>query len=305
MEHLHFRDLPAGINVIVGIMCYSGYNQEDSVIMNQSSIDRGFFRSIFYRSFKDEEKKQGSLTKEELERPTRETTRACATAPTTSWTTTGSSAPGTRVSGDDIIIGKTSADSARRTTRPLCRSASTRRDCSTGMKNAEAGIIDQVCSRRTTRGCKFVKVRVRRCASPQIGDKFASRHGQKGTIGMTYTQEDMPFTCEGVVPDIIVNPHAIPSRMTIGQLVECLMGKVAAMMGKEGDATPFTPVTVSDISEMLHDCGYQRKGEEVMYNGHTGRALEAKIFLGPTYYQRLKHMVDDKIHSRAAGRCRS
>jgi len=138
----------------------------------------------------------------------------------------------------------------------------------------------------------------------QVGDKFSSRHGQKGTIGMTYTQEDMPFTCEGIVPDIIVNPHAIPSRMTIGQLVECLMGKVAAMMGKEGDATPFTPVTVENISDMLHQCGYQKRGNEVMYNGHTGRKLEAKIFLGPTYYQRLKHMVDDKIHSRGRGRAK-
>jgi DNA-directed RNA polymerase II subunit RPB2 len=299
MEHLHFRDLPAGVNVIVGIMCYTGYNQEDSVIMNQSSIDRGLFRSIFYRSFKDEEKKQGSLTKEELERPTRDTTLGMRHGTYDKLDDDGLICPGTRVSGEDIIIGKTSPlpeDDPSAVSKRF-----TKRDCSTGMKNSETGIIDQVLLTTNDQGLRFVKIRVRSCRTPQVGDKFSSRHGQKGTIGMTYTQEDMPFTCEGVVPDIIVNPHAIPSRMTIGQLVECLMGKVAAMMGKEGDATPFTPVTVSDISEMLHDCGYQRKGEEVMYNGHTGRALEAKIFLGPTYYQRLKHMVDDKIHSRGRG----
>ena len=299
MEHLHFRELPAGVNVVVGIMCYTGYNQEDSVIMNQSSIDRGLFRSIFYRSFKDEEKKQGSLTKEDLECPSRETTLGMRHGTYDKLDEDGLICPGTRVSGEDIIIGKTSPLSDDDPSAASNRF--TKRDCSTGMKNSETGIIDQVLLTTNDQGLRFVKIRVRSCRTPQVGDKFSSRHGQKGTIVMTYTQEDMPFTCEGVVPDIIVNPHAIPSRMTIGQLVECLMGKVAAMMGKEGDATPFTPVTVENISDMLHQCGYQKRGNEVMYNGHTGRKLEAKIFLGPTYYQRLKHMVDDKIHSRGRG----
>ena len=159
----------------------------------------------------------------------------------------------------------------------------------------------QVVVTTSSEGRRFVKIRIRSIRIPQIGDKFASRHGQKGTIGMTYSQEDMPFTQEGICPDIIVNPHAIPSRMTIGHLIECLMSKVAAHMGKEGDATPFTDVTVDNLSRTLHKCGYQMRGFERMYNGHTGRQLEAMIFLGPTYYQRLKHMVDDKIHSRARG----
>ena len=144
-------------------------------------------------------------------------------------------------------------------------------------------------------------MRIRNERFPQIGDKFASRHGQKGTIGMTYTQEDMPFTVEGMTPDIIVNPHAIPSRMTIGHLVEALLSKVAAIHGKEGDATPFTDVTVDDVAKTLEKMGYQRTGYERMYNGHTGRKLNAMVFMNPTYYQRLKHMVDDKIHARARG----
>jgi DNA-directed RNA polymerase II subunit RPB2 len=162
-------------------------------------------------------------------------------------------------------------------------------------------MIDGVALTTGADGARFVKMRVRSVRIPQVGDKFASRHGQKGTVGITYTQEDMPFTAEGIVPDLIINPHAIPSRMTIGHLVEALMSKVAACVGQEGDSTPFTSVTVDNISRALHDCGYQSRGWEVMYNGHTGRQLKALIFLNPTYYQRLKHMVDDKIHSRGRG----
>ncbi|KAH9554263.1 hypothetical protein CY35_08G055300 [Sphagnum magellanicum] len=299
MEHLHFRQLPAGINAVVAIACYSGYNQEDSVIMNQSSIDRGFFRSIFYRSYRDEEKKQGTLIKEEFERPNRENTTGMRHGSYDKLDDDGLAPPGTRVSGEDVIIGKTTPlpqdDNASQAQRY------TKRDQSTCLRHSESGMIDQVLLTTNADGLRFVKIRVRSIRIPQIGDKFSSRHGQKGTVGMTYTQEDMPWTQEGITPDIIVNPHAIPSRMTIGQLIECIMGKVAAHMGKEGDATPFTDVTVDNISKALHKCGYQMRGFEVMYNGHTGRRLSAHIFLGPTYYQRLKHMVDDKIHSRGRG----
>lgn len=298
MEHLHFRELPAGINAIVGIISFS-YNQEDSVIMNQSSIDRGFHRSIFYRSYRDEEKRQGTLVKEEFERPNRETTTGMRHGSYDKLDDDGIAPPGTRVAGEDVIIGKTT---------PLPQDESgaqaqrfTKRDQSTTLRHSESGMIDQVVLTTNADGLRFVKIRVRSIRVPQIGDKFASRHGQKGTVGMTYTQEDMPFSQEGICPDIIVNPHAIPSRMTIGHLIECLMGKVAAHMGKEGDATPFTDVTVDSISKALHKCGYQMRGFEVMYNGHTGRRLQAQVFLGPTYYQRLKHMVDDKIHSRGRG----
>ncbi|KAI3840599.1 hypothetical protein MKX03_004611 [Papaver bracteatum] len=300
MEHLHFRQLPAGINAIVAIACYSGYNQEDSVIMNQSSIDRGFFRSLFFRSYRDEEKKVGTLIKEDFGRPSRENTMGMRHGSYDKLDDDGLAAPGTRVSGEDAIIGKTSPV-AQDDAEQGQASRLTRRDHSTIMRQSESGMVDQVMLTTNANGLRFVKVRMRSVRIPQIGDKFSSRHGQKGTIGMTYTQEDMPWTVEGITPDIIVNPHAIPSRMTIGQLIECIMGKVAAHVGKEGDATPFTDVTVDNISKALHKCGYQMRGYETMYNGHTGRKLTSMIFLGPTYYQRLKHMVDDKIHSRGRG----
>jgi len=301
MEHLHFRELPAGINAIVAIACYSGYNQEDSVIMNQSSVDRGLFRSVFYRSYRDEEKKQGSLCNEEFEKPIKEATVAMRHGSYEKLEEDGLIAPGTRVSGDDIIIGKTTPLIANEDELGPRSQKSTKKDSSIALRSSESGIIDQVMLTTNADGFKFCKVRVRSVRTPQIGDKFSSRHGQKGTVGMMYRQEDMPFTVEGIVPDIIVNPHAIPSRMTIGQLIECLLGKVSAITGDEGDATPFTDVTVEDISKTLHRFGYQLRGYEVLYNGHTGRKLDAQIFIGPTYYQRLKHMVDDKIHSRARG----
>ncbi|ESK95516.1 dna-dependent rna polymerase ii second largest subunit [Moniliophthora roreri MCA 2997] len=301
MEYLKFRELPAGQNAIVAILCYSGYNQEDSVIMNQSSIDRGLFRSIYYRSYMDLEKKSGIQQLEEFEKPSRENTLRMKHGTYDKLEDDGLIAPGTGVRGEDIIIGKTAPippDSEELGQRTRTH---TRRDVSTPLKSTESGIVDQVLITTNSEGQKFVKVRVRSTRIPQIGDKFASRHGQKGTIGITYRQEDMPFTNEGIVPDLIINPHAIPSRMTIGHLVECLLSKVATLIGNEGDATPFTDLTVESVSMFLRQKGYQSRGLEVMYHGHTGRKLQAQVYLGPTYYQRLKHMVDDKIHSRARG----
>ena len=309
MQYLHFRELPSGINATVAIACYSGYNQEDSVIMNQSSIDRGFFRSVFYRSYRDEERKSwsagpdGKEASERFELPNGETVEGMRKCDYSKLDEDGLVPPGTRVSGDDIIIGKTAPVDLRAEDGKAdsVQARFSRRDASTPLRSSEAGYVDQVLLTTNQEGRKFVKVRVRSVRIPQIGDKFASRHGQKGTIGITYRMEDMPFSTEGITPDIVVNPHAIPSRMTIGHLVECLLSKVSALTGDEGDATPFTSVTVDEISKLLMNFGYQKRGFETMYNGHTGRRLESSIFLGPTYYQRLKHMVDDKIHSRARG----
>lgn len=301
MEHLHFRELPSGVNAIVAIMCYTGYNQEDSLIMNKAAVDRGLFRSSFYRTYVDQEHgneigKTAKIVRETFERPIREQCMAMRHGSYDKLDSDGLVSPGMRVSGADILIGKT--------TQLACEGEHDRfakRDSSTAMRPNESGLVDQVMLSTNQEGMKFSKVRTRATRVPQIGDKFASRHGQKGTIGMTYAQEDMPWTRDGVSPDIIVNPHAIPSRMTIGHLVECLQSKVGALTGKEGDATPFTDVSVDHIAGVLHELGYHRHGNEVMYSGHTGRVIHAKVFLGPTFYQRLKHLVDDKIHARSRG----
>ncbi|KAI5921004.1 DNA-dependent RNA polymerase 2 rpb140 [Camillea tinctor] len=301
MEFLKFRELPAGQNAIVAIACYSGYNQEDSVIMNQSSIDRGLFRSLFFRAYSDSEKRLGINTVEHFEKPFRSDTLRLKQGTYDKLDEDGIIAPGIRVSGEDIIIGKTSPINADNEEMGQRTKIHVKRDASTPLRSTESGIVDQVVVTTNADGLRFVKVRVRTTKIPQIGDKFASRHGQKGTIGVTYRCEDMPFTREGIVPDIIINPHAIPSRMTIAHLIECLLSKVSTLKGMEGDATPFTDVTVDSVSSLLREHGYQSRGFEIMYHGHTGRKLRAQVFFGPTYYQRLRHMVDDKIHARARG----
>ena len=301
MEFLKFRELPAGQNAIVAIACYSGYNQEDSVIMNQSSIDRGLFRSLFYRAYTDQEKRVGINVVEQFEKPMRSDTLKLKHGTYDKLDDDGIVAPGVRVSGEDIIIGKTAPIAPDAEELGQRTKLHVKRDTSTPLRSTENGIVDQVLLSTNAEGLRFVKVRMRTTKVPQIGDKFASRHGQKGTIGITYRQEDMPFTSQGVVPDLIINPHAIPSRMTIAHLIECQLSKVSSLRGFEGDATPFTEVTVDSVSKLLREHGYHSRGFEVMYNGHTGRKLVAQVFLGPTYYQRLRHMVDDKIHARARG----
>lgn len=316
MSHLKFRALPSGINAVVAIACYSGYNQEDSVIMSQGAIDRGLFRSFYFRSFRDEENRPLAGVKEVFEVPQRKDCVGMKPGSYDLLDDDGLVCEGARINGTCMLVGKTQLidqaplgdngkdpDAAAESVPSMAAltGAKTKKDLSQGAKSTETGVVDKVMLAMNEEGARFVKVRIRSVRIPQIGDKFSSRHGQKGTVGITYRQEDMPFTSEGLIPDIIVNPHAIPSRMTIGQLIECLLGKVSAIKGTEGDATPFTSVTVEDIAKRLLEAGYQPHGWELMHNGHTGRPLEAQIFLGPTYYQRLKHMVDDKIHSRATG----
>ena len=222
----------------------------------------------------------------------------------------GLAIPGECVVGSDILIGKTVKDpklpggAAGGAAGALAASReerTDRSDASVAMRTNESGFVDRVMLTCNDEGQRFTKVRVRSVRFPQVGDKFASRHGQKGTIGMLYRAEDMPFSQDGVVPDLIVNPHAIPSRMTVGHLIEALLSKVGTLSGVTGDGTPFTSLTVDKVSKMLHNHGFQRSGNEVMYNGHTGRQMETKIFMGPCFYQRLRHCSADKLHSRACG----
>lgn len=299
MEYLRFKELPAGQNTIVAIACYTGYNQEDSVIFNQSAVDRGLFRSFLFRTYVGQEDMTRPGVTEEFCKPDRRTCSKMGNFNYNKLDIDGLVHPGTEVMGDDALIGKVTPilDVEKSTQEnPFYM----KKDSSVVMKRMEDGVVDKVLL-TTKDGYKFTKVKVRSTRIPQVGDKFASRHAQKSTIGIMLRQEDMPFTVDGIIPDIIINPHAMPSRMTVGHLIECLLGKVSALSGEEGDATPFGQVTVEEISEKLKMFNFQSRGLEVMHNGMTGRKLRAQIFIGPTYYQRLRHMVDDKIHARARG----
>ena len=297
------NDIPSGQNVIVAIASYSGYNQEDSIIMNKSAVQRGLFRSTFYRTYKDDEKKiQSSGHEERFVKPDKSFTRSLKPGSYDKLKNNGFVEVNTHVEANDIIIGKVIP--IKNTT---INGNQVYRDNSTSLRNNESGFIDKISVNRNGEGHRFCKVRVRSPRVPTIGDKFSSRHGQKGTMGMILDQEDMPFTKDGLIPDIIINPHAIPSRMTIAQLLECLMGKVGTNLGAFGDGTPFInndseKATVHRLGEILEEeCGYSKYGDEILYEGHTGKQLSTKIFIGPTFYQRLKHMVEDKIHSRSSG----
>ncbi|OQV15344.1 DNA-directed RNA polymerase II subunit RPB2 [Hypsibius exemplaris] len=309
-------ELPSGINCIVAVASYTGYNQEDSIIMNTAAIQRGLFRHTFYRSYTAEESKPGRRQFERIEFPDPEECDGIRPVMYSKLDHQGIVDVDERLSGGDAIIGKTVEFrnphyvNAENYDHP----ATLKRDASVFMRTAETGVVDEVMLSQSATGYRFCKVRVRSIRYPVMGDKFASRHGQKGTVGICYHAEDMPFTKAGLVPDIIINPHAIPSRMTVGHLVECLIGKAGITSQKPGDpghllehlldGTPFSKNHSSkmhEVNALLKRNGYQVAGNEVMYNGFTGCKLNSQIFIGPTYYQRLKHMVDDKVYSRSRG----
>ena len=295
MKYLNTLNMPSGLNAVIAIATYTGYNQEDSVLMNKSAVDRGLFLSAHLKTHKEEERKnQNSGDEEKFCIPDEKTTINYKIADYSKLQPNGVIKENVTVKSGDVIIGKTIPH--RKKLKESCY-----KDNSIILKQNEEGSTFRVYVGINGDGYKFCKVQIKNERYPEIGDKFSSRHGQKGTVGMLYRQEDMPFTQDGIVPDIIVNPHAIPSRMTIGQLIECIMGKSCSMLGLEGDSTPFTDLDPKDVSDILSTCGFEPYGNEVMYNGITGEQLKANIFIGPTYYQRLKHMVKDKYHSRSTG----
>ena len=296
------QSMPSGQNIIVAIATYTGYNQEDSIMINRGSIERGLFRSVFYRTYKDEEKKnQNSGEEERFCKPDPALTKALRHGNYNKIGPDGFVPENTFVNNDDILIGKIVP--LRVPTGMVVPAGSKRfKDVSRTLRNNETGYVDKILRNRNGEGYSFVKIRMRIDRVPEIGDKFSSRHGQKGTCGMILDPEDMPQTADGIVPDIIINPHCIPSRMTIAQLLETLLGKAACMLGCLGDGTPFNPVSVEGIASILRDkLGMNPYGNEILYNGYNGRMMETSIFIGPCFYQRLRHCSADKLHSRASG----
>ena len=298
MKYLKVLDMPNGENVIVAIACYSGYNQEDSIIMSQSAIDRGLFRSYVLKKYNDEIKKNPSTSQDDkFMKPDPNRVSGIKRANYEKLNQKGYVEPETKIQSGDVIIGKVSP------IQPGANdSAKIYKDNSKVYKSSVDAVIDKVYTNiYTSDGYEMYAVQVRSERTPVIGDKFASRHGQKGTCGITLLSSDMPFTKDGIQPDVIVNPNAIPSRMTIGQLLECLLGKVSCLKGCFSDATPFNDYDITEAMDILKKHGFNEQGYETLYCGMTGKKIKSKIFIGPTYYLRLKHLVQDKGYSRAKG----
>lgn len=302
-KHYGAYSMPSGRNIVVAIMAYGGYNQEDSIMINKGSLDRGLFQSVFFRTYKDEEKKnQSSGEEERFGRPDPEMTKQLRNGNYGKLGNDGFVPENTFVNSDDILVGKV-VPLRVPTGMVLPAGAKKYRDVSRTPRNNESGFVDKIFKNRNGEGYSFVKIRLRELRTPEIGDKFSSRHGQKGTCGMILEPEDMPQTASGIIPDIIINPHCIPSRMTIAQLMETLLGKIGCHAGCLGDGTPFNKkMTLDGLAKVLRDdLGLEPYGNEIMYNGHTGRQMETNIFMGPCFYQRLRHCSADKLHSRACG----
>ena len=297
MNLLQLNEIPSGSMVIVAIATHTGYNQEDSILFKKSSIDRGLFQATIYHTEKDEDKKiHGD---EEVRcKPDKSKTKGIKFANYNKVNSKGVIPENTLLEDRDIIISKILPIKENRNDPTKVIKYT---DESRIFRTNEETYIDRNLIDRNGDGYNFCKVRVRTLRQPTIGDKFSSRHGQKGTIGNIIPDEDMPFTSSGIKPDIIINPHAIPSRMTIAQLKETLLGKVLIELGLFGDGTCFGNMDINNIKRNLQKNGFESNGNEILYSGLTGEQLESSVFIGPAFYQRLKHMVSDKQHSRSIG----
>ena len=299
LDYINKEENPYGENTIVAIMCYTGYNVEDAILINEGALKRGLFQTTYYTTYE---------THEEISKGSEDTTEKTFTNIESEIDIIGTK-PGydyskldkygivgenTELNDKTVLIGMTSKSSSQ---------DSSLSDMSKMPKKGQLGTVDKTFITDGEIGTRIAKVRVREIRIPNLGDKMASRAGQKGTVGLVIPESDMPFTRDGVRPDMIINPHAIPSRMTIGHLVECIVGKASSIYGGFTDCTAFNNKgsKIKVFGEMLTNVGYHSSGNELLYNGMTGEQIESEIFMGPNYYMRLKHMVKDKVNYRARG----
>jgi DNA-directed RNA polymerase subunit B len=303
MNLLGLEDRPAGQNCVVAVLPFDGYNIEDAIVLSKASVDRGLGRTFFFRIYDAEAKQYPGGMRDSFEIPNAEDNirgykgeRAYRLLEDD-----GVVAAESPVKGGDILIGKTSPPRFMEEYREFESSGPYRRDTSIGVRPSEAGVIDTIVMTQSNEGGKMYKIRARDMRIPEIGDKFASRHGQKGVLGMLAKAEDLPYTAEGMSPDVLINPHAFPSRMTVGMMMESVCGKAAAFRGKRFDGSAFVGEKMDEVKEVMDAHNFKYSGKETMYDGRTGKSFPVEVFIGVVYYQKLHHMVADKIHARARG----
>ncbi len=293
---------PIGQNMVVALASFDGYNIEDAVIMNKASIDRGLSRTTYMRTYQTEAQRFWGGQKDEIGIPDKDVRGYRREEVYAHLDEDGIVNPETKVDSDDVLIGKTSppkflgSDAGE-----VQMGLADRRETSLTVRHGERGKVDKVMISETGDGDKLLKIKMREYRIPELGDKFATRHGQKGVIGMITPEENMPFTRQGITPDIILSTHAVPSRMTVSQIIELMAGKAGAMRGEPVDGTAYHNESKEEIKEQLEELGFNSTGKEKMYNGVTGEEMEAEIMIGPAYYLKLSHMVADKVHARGRG----
>ena len=304
IELINFEQMPAGQNAIVAVMSYSGYDIEDAIILNRSSLDRGYGRCLVYRNAKSTMKRYANQTADRILGPLVDPTTKQQIDRHQILDLDGIASPGLQVSNKQVMVNKSMPAVTR---DPIDGSGSAGQrevdyvDTPATYKGPIPSYIEKVMVSSNADDFYLIKLLLRQTRRPELGDKFSSRHGQKGVTGLIVQQEDMPFNDSGICPDMIMNPHGFPSRMTVGKLMELLGGKAGVLEGKFHYGTAFGGSKVEDICDELVKNGYNYQGKDILTSGITGEPLEAYIYHGPVYYQKLKHMVLDKMHGRARG----
>ena len=309
MKTTNFAQRPGGQNFVVAILSHHGYNMQDAVVMNRAAVERSLGRSSFIRTYNAENKQFPGGQKEQIEIPGTGLDEVKGLKSWESYThleRDGLPTPETYLSsvGADtgVLVGKTSPPRFLEESHGHFLQAQERRESSMMVRNGESGWVDNVYVTESLDSGLLCRISLRTEKVPELGDKFASRHGQKGIIGRLVDEKDMPFTADGIVPDLIINPHAIPSRMTVAHVLEMIGGKVGSMEGRKIDGTAFSGEKEDSLRSGLLRNGFAHTGREPMISGETGEAFESEIFTGVIFYQRLHHLVSSKLHARSRGR---